>query len=541
MARCDSIETHGGFTITRNCTITAAALLAGVATTMMAFAADHVKTENGIVEGITVKNAAVRTFRGIPYGAPPAGDLRWRPPQPARKWDGVRKADQFAPRCMQAPIYADMLFRSNGVSEDCLYLNVWTPAKSPNDRLPVLVYIYGGGFQAGDSSEGRYDGESLAGRGIVFVSMNYRLGVFGFFSHPELSKESGHNASGNYGLMDQAAALLWVRRNIAAFGGDPDKITIGGESAGSFSVSALMASPMSRDLIAGAIGESGAMLGPTLPARALAKTEEDGKKFAENLGAPAIAPLRAMAAEKLLDAAPKAGPMRFVPNVDGYFLPESPLATYGAGKQSRIPLLAGWNSDEGTPQVLTAKEKPTAGNFRSQLEKVFGDQAEKALKVYPAASDAGALESAKALAGDQFIAYSTWKWIEMQKKTGEKPVYRYYFTRARPPKPGTTMSGVPASMFGATHSSEIEYALGNLDFNDVYMWTAEDRMVSDLMQRYWVNFVKKGDPNSAGLPNWPPNGGKNEVMRIDVNARAAPAGDQARYEFLDGFFSKQSN
>ncbi len=518
------------------------ALLAGAAMSISCLAADRVQTANGAVEGITVKNPAVRTFRGIPFAAPPAGDLRWQAPQPAKNWSGVRKLDKFGPRCMQAPIYSDMQFRSNGVSEDCLYLNVWTPAKSASERLPVLVYIYGGGFQAGDSSEGRYDGESLAARGIVYVSMNYRLGIFGFFAHPELTKESKHNASGNYGLMDQAAAIEWVKKNIAAFGGDPNKITIGGESAGSFSVSALMASPLSKDLIAGAIGESGAILGPTLPARSLAKTEADGEKFGETIGAPTLKQLRALSAEKLLVAAPKAGAMRFVPNVDGYFFPESPMAIYAAGKQSHVPLMAGWNADEGTPQVLMAKEKPTPENFKKHLQEMFGAQADEALKDYPAGSDAEALESAKALSGDQFIAYSTWKWIQMQKKTGgDATVYRYFFTRARPPKRGTMVNGVPASQFGATHSSEIEYALGNLDFNKVYDWTQDDRKISELMQGYWTNFVKKGDPNGSGLPQWPPDGEQNQVMRIDVNAQAAPATNQARYQFLDSFFTKKSD
>ena len=506
------------------------------------FAADRVKTANGVVEGITVKNPAVRTFRGIPFAAPPVGDLRWKAPQPAANWKGVRKADQFGQRCMQASMFSDMIFRGNGMGEDCLYLNVWTPAKSAKDRLPVLVYIYGGGFQAGDSSEGRYDGEALAGKGIVYVSMNYRLGIFGFFSHPELTKESPRHASGNYGLLDQAAALEWVEKNIAAFGGDPKKVTIGGESAGSFSVSALMASPVSKSLIAGAIGESGSILGRTLPARELAKTEEDGANFGKTVGAASLAALRAMTAQALLEAAPKAGPMRFTPNIDGYFFPEDPIRIYAAGRQSHVPLMAGWNADEGTPQVLMAKVKPTPENFTKQLRTAFGADADDALKAYPAGSADEALQSAKDLSGDQFIAYSTWKWIEMQDQTVGKPVFRYFFTRARPPKPGTMVNGVPASQFGATHSSEIEYALGDLDFNKVYDWQPEDHKVSEMMQDYWVNFVKNGDPNGTGLPKWPPSNQADQyqVMRLDVDAHAAPDQHRERYLFLDRFFTKGS-
>src|ERR1700674_1086422 len=252
------------------------------------YAQDRVKTANGIVEGSSEQRSGIRTFKGVPFASPPVGDLRWQPPQPVKKWKGVRNAAQFGPRCMQRPIFGDMGFRSNGMSEDCLYLNVWTPAKSSKERLPVLVYFYGGGFVAGDGSEARYQGESMARKGIVALTVNYRLGVFGFLAHPELTKESPRHASGNYGLLDQSAALRWVQQNIAAFGGDPKKVTIAGESAGSVSVSAQMASPLSKDLIAGAIGESGSIVG-TLSAVTLAEGEQNGIKFATNIGATSLA------------------------------------------------------------------------------------------------------------------------------------------------------------------------------------------------------------------------------------------------------------
>src|ERR1700741_2003212 len=258
-----------------------------------ASAADLVQTANGTVEGRGVQPSGVRIFRGVPFAQPPTGDLRWQEPQPVKNWKGVRQAREFGPRCMQARIFDDMVFRSNGVSEDCLYLNVWTPAKSNRERLPVLVYVYGGGFVSGDGSEPRYDGESMATKGIVAVTVNYRLGVFGFMAHPELTQESPHKASGNYALLDQNAALLWVQKNIAAFGGDPKQVTIAGESAGSVSVSAQMASPPSKDLIAGAIGESGSILG-TLSAVPLAQGEAAGVKFAESIGAHSLAELRAL-------------------------------------------------------------------------------------------------------------------------------------------------------------------------------------------------------------------------------------------------------
>ena len=258
--------------------------------------ADPVKTANGLIEGTTEKD--LRIFQGIPFAAPPVGELRWKAPQPVQNWNGVKHVHGFGAQCMQRRVFSDMVFRAAGMSEDCLYLNVWTPAKSASDRLPVLVYFYGGGFIAGDGSEPRYDGAAMARMGIVALTVNYRLGVFGFFAHPDLTKESAQRASGNQGLLDQAAALRWVQANIAAFGGDPKKVTIAGESAGSISVSALMASPLSKGLIAGAIGESGAMIEPTIPPVPLADAEKAGTAFAAMMETPSVAALRALPAKK---------------------------------------------------------------------------------------------------------------------------------------------------------------------------------------------------------------------------------------------------
>src|SRR5919202_5641310 len=279
-------------------TLFAALILLTSALAAGAQAPDRVKTENGVVEGKGRQPSGVRIFEGIPFAQPPVGDLRWREPQPVKDWQGVRRADHFGPRCMQAPIFGDMNFRSDGMSEDCLYLNVWTPARSGKERLPVLVYFYGGGFVAGDGSEPRYDRESISAEGVVAVTLNYRLGVFGFLAHPELTRESPHGASGNYALLDQSAALRWVRQNIAAFGGDPNHVTIAGESAGSIAVSALMASPLSRNLMAGAIGESGSMIS-SLPPQPLAAAEENGARFAAAVGADNLSALRAMTWEQI--------------------------------------------------------------------------------------------------------------------------------------------------------------------------------------------------------------------------------------------------
>jgi para-nitrobenzyl esterase len=285
---------------------------------------NQLKISNGMLEGTFNQATNIRSFKGIPYALPPVGNLRWKEPQPPANWDGVRKADHFSHMPMQKRVFSDMIFRADTMSEDCLYLNIWTPAKSANEKLPVLVYFYGGGFVGGDGSESRYDGESMAQKGIVTITINYRLGIFGFFSHPDLTAESAHHASGNYGLLDQNAALKWVQANIEAFGGDPKRVTIAGESAGSISVCAQVVSPLSKDLIAGAIGESGAMIKPTLPAIPLAEGEKNGISFAEKNGTKTLAELRAIPAAQMLDAASKPGVWKLAATVDGYFLPKSP-------------------------------------------------------------------------------------------------------------------------------------------------------------------------------------------------------------------------
>ena len=528
-------------------------LLLSVAPWQSVAAPDRVKTTGGVVEGLGRQASGVRVFKGIPYAAAPLGELRWRAPQVLKKWEGVRRAEKFGPRCMQHPVFGDMNFRSDGMSEDCLYLNVWTPAKSAGDKLPVLVYFYGGGFIAGDGSEPRYDGESMARRGVVAVTLNYRLGLFGFLAHPELSKESPQSASGNYGLLDQAAALRWVSENIAAFGGDPRRVTVAGESAGSASVSAQMASPLSRDLIAGAIGESGSVLS-TMRAVPLAQAEADGVKFAAEVGAASLAALRAMPTERLMEATKKQPFGRFPIAVDGHFFKEPPLETYAAGRQSRVPLLVGWNSEEMTWRALLGGDEPTPENYEKAVRKLYGGRAEEALKLYPAKTRDEVIEAATDLAGDRFIGYSTWKWFDLHTRTGGRNVYRYLYAHPRPPmvpemgdaRPGLAGGVVrganpnavamPPSR-GAVHSAEIEYAMGNLASNKVYAWTPEDYKVSEVLQGYFANFVKKGDPNGKGLPRWPAvtNGSAVQVMRLAADSRVEDDRHRARYLFLDQF------
>lgn len=517
---------------------------------------NQARTANGLVEG-NLEQSGVRSFKGVPFAAPPVGDLRWREPQPVSGWQGVRSAKQFGPRAMQLQVFGDMGFRSDGMSEDCLYLNVWTPATSEKERLPVLVYFYGGGFVAGDGSEARYDGESMAQKGIVAITVNYRLGAFGFFAHPELTKESPHGSSGNYGYLDQQAALRWVQQNIAAFGGDPSKVTIAGESAGSISVSAQMASPVSKNLIAGAIGESGALVNSALDPIPLAEAEKNGVQFAQNIGAGSLAELRAIPAQQLLQAAGKPGAGRFVATLDGYFFPKAPVEIFAAGEQAKVPLLAGWNSEEMTYMFLLGKDAPTVENYRKAVERMYGDKAAEVLQVYPAATNEEVIQAATDLAGDRFIAYSTWKWIDLHSQTSNQPVYRYYFSRPRPdmvPEMGNATPGLAGGVVkesdanavkmprarGAVHSAEIEYAMGNLRHNKTYAWEPEDYQVSEVMQNYFANFIKTGDPNGKALPAWPAvnKGEKEQVLHIDVHTEAKPAIHRARYQVLDKLYKR---
>ncbi|MDZ4149024.1 MAG: carboxylesterase family protein [Flavobacteriaceae bacterium] len=512
-----------------------------------------IKTANGVVEGIY--DSGIHTFKGIPFAAPPFGEFRWREPQPVKNWEGTLKADTFGPRAMQLPLFGDMNFRSSGVSEDCLYLNVWSPAQSADDKLPVLVYFYGGGLVAGDGSEPRYDGESMARNGIVAVTVNYRLGVFGFFSHPELTRESPHQASGNYGLLDQQAALLWVQKNIAAFGGNPAQVTIAGESAGSFSVSAQMASPVSKKLIAGAIGESGSLLG-TFEPKPLAEAEQQGVQFAKELGFSSLKELRAISADKLLQATANQQVMSFSPVIDGYFLPKSPSILFSQGEQAIIPLLAGWNSAEMPYQVILQGQTPNLENFKQAVQKLYGDKADAVLKVYQPNSDAEVKQVATDLASDRFIGFGTWKWIDLQSQTSNKPVYRYFYARPRPQmraEMGNAVAGLAGGVIkneaqdsepkkapevvGAVHSAEIEYAMGNLPTNRVYDWQPEDYKVSEIMQAYFVNFIKSGNPNGLGLPDWPEVKSNTDAMflKIDVDTHAEKEAHRNRYLLMDAF------
>ena len=499
-----------------------------------ASSAPQVKTLSGVVEG--KDDGTVRSFLGIPYALPPVGDLRWKPPVPAAKWEGIRKASEFGQHCLQGNPFGDMVTRDPGGSEDCLSLNVWVPSNPSSKKLAVMVWIYGGGFVAGTTSEGRQDGIRLAQQGVIVVSMNYRLNIFGFLVHPELAKESGHGSAGNYGLMDQLLALHWVHDNIAAFGGDPGNVTIFGESAGSFSVSAQMASPLAKGMFNKAIGESGAAFSRSgLSFESVASREEkDTKLVKEKLGVSTLAELRALPAQKLLDIFGKAGPdaFDFGPNIDGYFLPEPPSAIFAAGKQNDVPLLAGWNKDEGSYEL--GSDKPTAESMKAMAEKEFGGKAPEFLKLYPTDTPEKTMRSATDYAGDTFIAFSTWAWIEAQGKTGKHVIYRYRFDMAPP------SSDPKAPRMGAYHSAEIEYVFGQLDSKAGVPWRSEDRALSEQMMKYWCNFAKNGDPNGPGLPKWPKYVSTDgwPVMFLTDKPEAHKDDLRDRYLFLESAWKK---
>lgn len=456
---------------------------------------------------------------------------------------------------MQRPIFGDMEFRSSGMSEDCLYLNVWTPKQSVGNR-PVLVYFFGGGLVAGDSSEYRYDGESMASKGIVSVTVNYRLTVFGFLAHPELTTEAPYHASGNYGFLDQNAALRWVRTNIAAFGGDPNRVTIAGQSAGSRSVSVQIISPLSKGLFAGAIMESGSMVGATKPP-SLADAEKRGRAFMQAAGASSLKELRAMAADQVLKLTAQPEWTRFEAIADGYQVPATNLIEYvQSGKQAHVPLLEGWVSEDRPAKSLLSDEPPTPEGYAAAVHKTFGANAGRVLALYPGGqTKEQILDAAQSLATDAGMGYNMWIFGEEHRISSGKPVYRFFYMHPRPKflgranqTPGvaggiiTTAPGTSAmpAWRGAVHSAEIEYALGNLSTNKHYAWGRDDYKLSEEVENYFANFVKNGDPNGAGLPEWPsyaPNTGF-KVMDLDIHSSATPEARQ-RYLLLNEILRKK--
>ena len=500
----------------------------------------RVDVAGGAIEGVrtSIRTVQLREFRGIPYAQAPIGEFRWKPPQPVSAWAGVRDAKQFGARCMQLPLFS-MEFRSSQMSEDCLFLNVWTPARAPGEKLPVLVYFYGGGFAAGDGSEPRYDGAALASRGIVTVTVNYRLGVFGFLALPEMARESPYGAAGNYGLLDQYAALRWVRENIAQFGGDPDEVTVGGESAGSVAVSAHMASPLSKGLFARAIGESGAAFGPlTVWSRDDARTVSEG--FARKMNATSLSALRAIPADQLLAGTGTKEHQEFLfwPSVDGHFLTRSLEATYEAGAQARVPLLTGSNSAEAPHTMILGEHAPTPPQWRAAVERLFGPYANEALALYPGNDDDEVRRSATSLASDIFISHATRRWVDAHRQTSGSPVYYYYFTHKRPPKRCPEPGQLPED--GAVHSSEIKYALDTLGMSNRFVWRLKDRIVAALFSGYVEQFVKTGSPSRPGGSVWPAaREDQGGLLRREIGEKTQTIVDRdgPRHAFLRKYYA----
>jgi para-nitrobenzyl esterase len=467
-------------------------LFAALAVTLAPAIAGAVQTDSGAVQGIHTDG--LTEYKAIPFAAPPVGELRWREPQPAKPWSGVRAATSFAPACMQTGVSMPGE-TPPAVSEDCLYLNIWTPAGNPGARLPVLVWIYGGGFSNGSASMPLYWGDRLARKGAVVVTFGYRLGPLGFLAHPDLTRESAHHTSGNYGLLDQIAALEWVRRNIEAFGGDPERVTIAGQSAGASSVSVLMASPLAKGLFHRAIAQSGGMFEPIqlAPNYLLANAEREGEAYATSLGVKSLAELRAMPAAGLFKG--KAGTISHLV-VEPHGMPDSPYNIFVAGRQNDVPILIGSNADEAR-SLIPNLEAVRASTFAADIAKAWGPLPPQLLSAYPYTNDEEAKKARLDFERDLRFGWDIWAWARLEAMTGHSSVYYYRFTH-KPPFPEESIK----AGWGASHFAELWYMFDHLD-QESWRWSAADRRLADTMSSYWVNFARSGNPNGPGLPPWP--------------------------------------
>ena len=497
-------------------------LTALVALPVLAAIDKPVKVEGGLVQGTPgTKEPSIIVFKGIPFAAPPVGDGRWREPKPLNGWEGIRRADQFGASCIQRIVeelkpWTYEFMTHNEISEDCLYLNLWTGAKSAGEKRPVFVYIYGGAFNSGSGQVPVYDGEVLAAKGILVVSTNYRVGVLGFLAHPELSKESNNKASGNYGMLDQIAALGWIKANIGKFGGDPNRVTIAGQSAGAASVHFLTASPLAKGLFHRAIAESGSSVarGPNGIEGALAEAEAAGAKFAGAKGAHSLADLRAMPWQKIVEPLPS-GAIRPRPIVDGYSLLAPVREVFAAGKQNDVVTMTGANKDENG---ASPNPTVTAAAFQKQAR-------DGQLPLYPAATDEQARMAANESARDQ-ARVSMYLWATNRAKTAKTKAYTYFWTHALP--------GPESSKYGAFHTSEVPYAFNTL-WTSPRPYVEEDHKIAETMSSYWANFVKTGDPNGKGLATWMPvSTKKHETMEVGDHFRAIPvAASEEKFHFWE--------
>ncbi|HUZ75315.1 MAG TPA: carboxylesterase family protein [Stellaceae bacterium] len=509
----------------------------------MARIGDTVRIESGLLAGCLEPGGVVRSFKGIPYARAPVGDLRWRPPLAPERWDGIRAATHFAPRCVQPerPITAIGSFAPERESEDCLYLNIWTAAVADDDTRPVMVWFHGGGYAVGSGAVPLFTGAKLARKGVVVVTVNYRLGRLGFLAHPELSRESDARVSGNYGLLDQIASLRWVERNIGSFGGDPGRITVFGQSAGASSVHCMTASPLAKGAFQRAIGQSGGALGWRAMAP-LDAAERAGMKFAHALGTTTLAALRALPARAIQLVRPnEGGRLKEIYDssdpggldretawavIDGHVLPEPVHDVFARGGQNDVPLLTGSTRDEGS----TLPHDGTLDHFVARARTDYGAMADRFLDLYPAASDEAAERAAAAAVGDRTFTWENWLWARLQAATGRLPAFYYRFNRA-PPRPLESGGGDRSRALGAFHTAEIPYVFHHLEVR-AWPWHETDRALSDTMSSYWVNFAASGDPNGAGLPHWPRFDERlPSVMHFGDETRVGALPDAARLAF----------
>jgi para-nitrobenzyl esterase len=479
-----------------------------------------VKVEDGLIQGTFEDGLTV--YKGIPFAAPPVGNLRWRAPQPAEKWEGVRKATKFAP----API--QNWGSPSGKSEDCLYLNIWTPVKPADNKIPVLVWIYGGGFNGGSTSEPTNSGENLAKKGVVLVSIAYRVGQLGFMAHPELSAESPNHVSGNYGLLDMIMGLKWVQKNIAEFGGDPNKVTIFGESAGGIAVSMLCASPLAKGLFQGAISESGGSFGPprhtTFPGenmKRLKDAEQDGLAYAKSAGVSSIEELRKIDADKLPALHGLAWPI-----IDGWVIPDDQYKLYEAGKFNDTPILVGYNSDEGA----SFSPPKTPEDYITGVKARYGKFADELIKAYPVGSNT-VPKTARDLTRDAAFGWHTWSWARLESRIGKSKAFLYYFDQ-HPDYPKDS----PRYGYGSPHGQEVAYVFKHLDASNPQT-TKTDLKISEAMATYWTNFAKYGNPNGKGLPEWKPFSDDNPaVMYFSQTPHMGPVPSAKSLKVLDSYF-----
>ena len=516
------------------------AAFAGLLLALSASAAP-VRTASGLVDGQT-STTGLTVYKGIPFAAPPVGALRWREPQPAQSWRGVRTADAFAPACPQDQTdNARSGLPPLTTSEDCLYLNVWVPKHDSGTRLPVMVWIYGGGFLYGSSANPVTSGEALAQHGVIVVSIAHRLGPLGFLAHPALTAEGKDHASGNYAMLDQIAALRWVRDNIAGFDGDAQRVTVFGESSGGAAVSILSASPLAKGLFQRVISQSGGSFAAPRRSRdaqeggllilPLDFAEEKGRAYFAKLGVTTLAEARALPVDRLIAATGSVLSGQFWPVLDKYVLPDDQYLLYSAGRFNDIPALIGTNADEGAPFVPTIAQ---AADFAARVRAGYGPASDSILAAYPAGDARQNLRSARDLRRDDTFAWSTWTWARLQTEHGKAPVYLYYFDH-QPPWPAGIQSD-----WGAAHAAEIPYVFGTFDARPKMKWTDVDRTLSETMMRLWTNFARAGDPNGAGLPNWPkfaPD--RPTTLYIDATAKTGPVPNLDKLEVLDRYFAQR--